>query len=123
MHRLGHRPARVQRTLASLSLGVLATWLFTACTTTAAGLGTGCNDPLPELFERASPSVVMITGQSINPYRLPDRVNRSLASVFVIVGKRLILTNSHVVLGLESLGVPPYSGQIVPAAIITPGAI
>jgi S1-C subfamily serine protease len=108
---LRHRPA-------SLTLAALAAWVFTACTTTAAGLPSGCNEPLPELFERASPSVVMITGQSINPYRLQDRVNRSLGSGFVIDSKGLILTNSHVVFGLQSLVVTLDDGSIVPAKIV-----
>jgi hypothetical protein len=76
------RTARVhpasRRKLVSLGLALLAAWFFTACTTTAAPLGTACNEPLPQLFEHASPAVVMITGQSINPYRLQDRVSRVL---------------------------------------------
>src|SRR5262249_18833858 len=74
--------------------------------------------PLPELFERASPSVVMITGQSINPYRLQDRVNRVLGSGFVIDSKGLVLTNSHVVYGLQSLVVTIDDGSIIPARIV-----
>src|SRR5215210_6907901 len=103
--------------LRSLIAAVCAAWLFGACSTTAAPL-TGCNEPLPELFKRASPSVVMITGQSINPYRLQDRVSRVLGSGFVIDAKGLILTNSHVVFGLQSLVVTLDDGSIEPARVV-----
>jgi S1-C subfamily serine protease len=99
-------------------MSALAGWLFTACTIAAAPLGSGCNEPLPELFERASPSVVMITGQSINPYRLQDRVTRVLGSGFIIDSKGLILTNSHVVYGLQSLTVTLDDGAIVQARLV-----
>jgi len=110
------------RTLRTMIAAACAAWLFAACTTTAAPL-SGCNEPLPELFEHASPSVVMITGQSINPYRLQDRVSRVLGSGFIIDAKGLILTNSHVVYGLQSLTVTLDDGAIVPdpAGIITAG--
>jgi serine protease Do len=112
------RMGTIRRTLATFAGSTLVPWLFAACTTTAAPLGSGCNDPLPELFERASPSVVMITGQSINPYRLQDRVTRVLGSGFVIDSKGLILTNSHVVYGLQSLTVTLDDGAIVPGRVV-----
>jgi S1-C subfamily serine protease len=105
------------RTLRSMIAAACAAWLFGACSTTAAPL-SGCNEPLPELFERASPSVVMVTGQSINPYRLQDRVSRVLGSGFIIDAKGLILTNSHVVFGLQSLVVTLDDGTIAPARVV-----
>jgi len=105
------------RTLRTMIAAACAAWLFAACTTTAAPLSR-CNEPLPELFEHASPSVVMITGQSINPYRLQDRVSRVLGSGFIIDAKGLILTNSHVVYGLQSLVVTLDDGSIEPARVI-----
>ena len=53
----------------------------------------------------------MITGQSINPYRLQDRVIRVLGSGFIIDATGLVLTNSHVVFGLQSLVVTLDDGH------------
>jgi S1-C subfamily serine protease len=60
----------------------------------------------------------MITGQSINPYRLRDRVSRVLGSGCIIDASGLILTNSHVVLGLQSLAVTLDDGSVVPAKVV-----
>ena len=65
-----------------------------------------------------SPAVVMITGQSINPYRLQGRVTRVLGSGFLIDPSGTILTNSHVVFGLQSLTVTMDDGSIVAAKVV-----
>ena len=113
----------IERTL-RLSAVYLALSLLAACqasvkTASAVEVGaSGCTQNIPDLFQQASPAVVMITGQSINPYRLRDRVNRMLGSGFIIDSDGLILTNSHVVFGLQSLVVTLDDGQIVPAKVV-----
>ena len=113
----------IERTL-RLSAVYLALSLLAACqagvkTASAVEVGSsGCAQSIPDLFQQASPAVVMITGQSINPYRLRDRVNRMLGSGFIIDSDGLILTNSHVVFGLQSLVVTLDDGQIVPAKLV-----
>ena len=77
-----------------------------------------CTESIPDLFERASPAVVMISGQAINPFRLRDRVGRALGSGFIIDEKGLVLTNSHVVYGLQSLSVKLDDGTVVVARLI-----
>ena len=77
-----------------------------------------CSRPIPELYEQASPAVVSITAQSINPYRLQGRVSQSLGSGFIIQEDGLILTNSHVVFGKQSLVVTLDDGSIVPARLV-----
>jgi S1-C subfamily serine protease len=77
-----------------------------------------CARPIPELFEEASPAVVAIAAQSINPYRLQGRVSQSLGSGFIIQEDGLILTNSHVVFGNQSLLVTLDDGTVEPARLI-----
>jgi S1-C subfamily serine protease len=60
----------------------------------------------------------MITGKAVNPYRLRDRVSRVLGSGFIIDKDGLILTNSHVVYGLQSLTVTLDDGSIVPGKLV-----
>ncbi len=77
-----------------------------------------CSRPIPELYEQASPAVVSITAQSINPYRLQGRVSQSLGSGFIIQEDGLILTNSHVVFGKQSLVVTLDDGRVIPARLV-----
>jgi S1-C subfamily serine protease len=92
---------------------------FRAQVAAAVEVGSGpCSEGIPELFKRVSPAVVMITGQSINPYRLQGRVTRVLGSGFLIDANGLILTNSHVVYGLQSLTVTMDDGAIVAAKLV-----
>jgi len=77
-----------------------------------------CVEPIPDLFARTSPAVVMISGQVINPFRLRDRVGRALGSGFIIDQKGLVLTNSHVVFGLQSLMVKLDDGTEVRAQLV-----
>ena len=106
-----------KRLLGALTLA--AAFSLTACSSIAAPTNVPrCADSIAQLFTRASPAVVMITGQSINPYRLQNRVTRSLGSGFIIDPKGLVLTNSHVVFGLQALTVTLDDGRIVPAKIV-----
>jgi S1-C subfamily serine protease len=102
-----------------LAVCLLAASHISTPTALAAEISSGpCSEGIPELFKRVSPAVVMITGQSINPYRLQGRVTRVLGSGFVIDANGLILTNSHVVFGLQSLTVTLDDGAIVPAKLV-----
>ncbi|HEX4986194.1 MAG TPA: trypsin-like peptidase domain-containing protein [Burkholderiales bacterium] len=78
----------------------------------------GCGTDIPALFERASPAVVMISAQSINPYRLQDRVTRIIGSGFIYDARGLIVTNSHVAFGRQTLYVTLDDGSTVPARLV-----
>ena len=88
----------------------------------AAGRGAAaeekCSEGTPALFERVSPAVVKITAQSINPYRLQDRVRRVIGSGFIFDPHGLVLTNSHVAFGMQTLHVTLDNGTTVPARLI-----
>src|SRR5260370_16749936 len=77
-----------------------------------------CKEDIPALYQRVSPAVVMISGQSINPYKLQDRVSRVIGSGFIFDRKGLILTNSHVAFGRQALYVSMDDGRVVPAKLI-----
>jgi S1-C subfamily serine protease len=77
-----------------------------------------CDRPIPEIFESASPAVVLITSQSINPYRLQNRVTHLLGSGFIFDTEGLVLTNSHVVFGMQSIAVTLDDGTVVEARLV-----
>jgi S1-C subfamily serine protease len=70
------------------------------------------------IYERVAPAVVLIHAVSINPYRLTERVEHSVGSGFIIDPEGLVLTNSHVVFGRQSLAVKLNDGTELPAQII-----
>jgi S1-C subfamily serine protease len=78
----------------------------------------GCSGDIPALFERVSPAVVMISAQSINPYRMQGRVSHIIGSGFIYDSKGLILTNSHVAFGRQALYVTLDDGTVVPARLL-----
>ncbi|MGB8436702.1 MAG: trypsin-like peptidase domain-containing protein [Burkholderiales bacterium] len=77
-----------------------------------------CERSIPEIYTSAAPAVVLITAQSINPYRLQNRVNQVLGSGFIIDLNGLILTNSHVVFGMQAITVTLSDGTIIPARLV-----
>jgi S1-C subfamily serine protease len=72
----------------------------------------------PTIFDRVSPAVVYIYATSINPYRTTDRVERVIGSGFIIDPSGLILTNSHVAYGRQSLVVTLSDGTSLPAQLV-----
>jgi S1-C subfamily serine protease len=70
------------------------------------------------IYERVAPAVVFIHAISINPYRLTERVERSAGSGFIIDPEGLVLTNSHVAFGRQSLTVKLSDGSNLPAQIV-----
>jgi serine protease Do len=80
--------------------------------------GSKCDLPIPELFKRASPSVVFISTVTIDPFRVTNRVGSSIGSGFIISEDGLVLTNSHVVFGSRAVSVTLDNGDTAPAQLL-----
>jgi S1-C subfamily serine protease len=96
---------------------VLMLQVFSLVMSSTAWAVPDCGEPLPELFQRVSPSVVFVSAVMIDPFRLSDRLSTSIGSGFVIDEQGLILTNSHVVYSSRSITVTLDGGQVVRAKL------
>ncbi|HEX7954407.1 MAG TPA: trypsin-like peptidase domain-containing protein, partial [Burkholderiales bacterium] len=101
------RAARLVAALAMLVLG--------GC---AHAARSDCSADIPALFDRASPAVVMISAQSINPYKVQNRVTRIIGSGFIYDARGLVITNSHVAFGRQTLYVTLDDGSVVPGRLL-----
>ncbi len=77
-----------------------------------------CSASVPELFDRVSPSVVFIAATTINPYQLSDRVSHIVGTGFIYDSSGLILTNSHVAFGRQSIMVTLDDGTSASAQLV-----
>ncbi len=77
-----------------------------------------CAEPLPDMFDRVSPAVVSISATSINPYRLSERVSHVVGSGVLVDADGLVLTNSHVAYGRQSITVTLDDGRRLSARLI-----
>jgi len=77
-----------------------------------------CNKPAPEIYDKVSPAVVFIYATSINPYQMANRVEHVVGSGFIFDSSGLILTNSHVAFGRQSIEVTLDDGTSVPATLV-----
>jgi len=109
--------ARSRKVLIGLSAAVL-TLMFCAAPRADTKDHQPCVASIRALYERASPAVVRITGQSVNPYNLANRVSTRLGSGFLFDPAGMILTNAHVVYGLQTLLVTLDDGATQRAKVI-----
>lgn len=77
-----------------------------------------CNEPIPDIFQRVSPSVVFISAVTIDPYKLANRVSMVIGSGFIISNDGLVLTNSHVVYGRQAITVTLDDGERTQAKLL-----
>ena len=112
----------VRRRLLRVAALALSVALAGSCASARAGRAADgrriCDEPLPDIFDRIAPSVVFIAAMAVDPYRLADRVTRIVGSGVVIDATGLILTNSHVVFGRQSVMVTLDDGTTVPGDVV-----
>ncbi len=77
-----------------------------------------CALPIAEIYERTSEAVVLVSTRTINPYSVTDRVQRAIGSGFIFDKKGLLLTNSHVVYGAQSITVTLDDGSTTKAELV-----
>jgi S1-C subfamily serine protease len=77
-----------------------------------------CQVPAPEIYVRVSPAVVFIAATSVNPFQTDNRFEHVVGSGFVFDDSGLILTNSHVVFGRQSVAVKLDDGTVLPAELV-----
>ncbi|MGH8686593.1 MAG: S1C family serine protease [Burkholderiales bacterium] len=99
-----------------IGVGVLLAALCLSATTAAAA--GKCTQSIADLYEARSPAVVLITALTINPYSTEDRVQLATGSGFVIDPSGLVMTNSHVVFGAQSVTVTLDDGASLAAKVL-----
>ncbi|MGB9396697.1 MAG: trypsin-like peptidase domain-containing protein [Pseudolabrys sp.] len=83
----------------------------------SSALAAQCEKTFADVFETVSPSVVIVTAITVDPYRLTNRVTPKLGSGFLIEPGDLIITNSHVVYGASMLVVQSKDGKQLSAKL------
>ena len=77
-----------------------------------------CKEPIPELFERVSPSVVSISAVEIDRFEIENGIKIVVGSGFIISDDGLVLTNSHVVFDRQAITVILDDGRRVKATLL-----
>ncbi len=97
---------------------ILIASIITASGVTPAIGHPDCDEPMPELFQRVSPSVVSISALALDPFKISSRVSIAVGSGFIINQEGLVLTNSHVVFGRQAITVTLDDGQKIEAKLL-----
>ena len=77
-----------------------------------------CTEAVPEIFKKVSPSVVFISAISFDPFKTKDRLTTSVGSGFIISKEGVILTNSHLVFGHQTIDVILDNGFTTRAELV-----
>jgi len=77
-----------------------------------------CTESISAIYDRVAPAVVFISATTVNPYRLSDRVSRVVASGVLLDASGIILTNSHVAYGRQTMRVTLDDGTALSAELV-----
>ncbi len=97
---------------------ILIASIITAIGITPAIGKSDCAEPIPELFQRVSRSVVSISALALDPYKISGRISTVTGSGFIIDNEGLVLTNSHVVFDRQAISVTLDDGRKVEAKLL-----
>jgi serine protease Do len=97
---------------------ILIASIITAIGMTPAIGNSDCHEPMPELFQRVSPSVVSISALARDAFKVSGRFSTAEGSGFIIDDKGLVLTNSHVVFDRQAIIVTLDDGSKVEAKVL-----
>jgi S1-C subfamily serine protease len=77
-----------------------------------------CDSTPIELYREVSPSVVSISGMSVDPFHQRERVKWAVGSGVVVDQGGLVLTNAHLVLELDEIYVATDRGRVMSAELV-----
>ena len=100
-----------------LLLAIICLITFTASKVWVSA-ASDCTKSAPEIFRRISPSVVSVSGVSIDPLAVSNRVSTTIGSGFIIDPSGLVITNYHVIEGCGAITATLADGDMERAALV-----
>lgn len=77
-----------------------------------------CEKTTVDLIRDVLPTVVSVTGMSVDPFNIQERVKWVIGSGLVVDDEGLVLTNAHTVLELDEVYITLSGGAIKPAEVL-----
>ena len=77
-----------------------------------------CDRATVDLIRDVLPSVVSVSGMSVDPFDQQERVKWVIGSGVVVDGEGLVLTNAHIVLDLDEVYITLSGGMVIAAEVL-----